>query len=89
MLCCGVKKKRTYANDAVRSNELDVRVLHGTLGVTLAIGLDVAQVTNVSGFVAGSTVSLAVRVDCFMKTSELVKLLKMAIKPTTSVPWLL
>ena len=45
------------------ADELDVRVAHGTLGIALAIGLDVAQVTNVTGLVGGSTVGLAVGVD--------------------------
>lgn len=48
----------------MRADELDVRVLHGALGIALTIGLDVAKVTNVSGLVGGSTVGLAVRVDC-------------------------
>ena len=54
----------TYANDAVGANELDVRVLHGALGVALAVSLDVAEVADVSGLVRRSAVSLSVRVDC-------------------------
>jgi hypothetical protein len=41
----------TYTNDAVRTDKLDMRILHGALGVALGISLDVSQVTNVSGFV--------------------------------------
>lgn len=54
----------SYANDALGTNELDVLVAHGTLGIALAIGLDVAQVTDVTGLVGGSTVRLSVGVDC-------------------------
>lgn len=49
----------TYAQDALRTNDLDQLVLDGTDGVTLGIGLDVAQVTNVTDLIGGSTVSLA------------------------------
>lgn len=51
------------ANDAVGANELDVRVLHGALGVALAVSLDVAEVADVSGLVRRSAVSLSVRVE--------------------------
>lgn len=54
---------KTYADDAVRSNDLDKLVSHAALGVTLAIRVDVAQVTNVALLVSGSTVGLAVRVE--------------------------
>ena len=53
----------TYANDGLGANQLDVLVLNAALGVALGIGLDVAQITNVTCFVRGSTVSLVVRVD--------------------------
>lgn len=54
----------THANDGLRADQLDMLVLNATLGVALAIGLDVAQVTNVAGLIGGSTVGLVVRVDC-------------------------
>lgn len=53
----------TYANDAVRTDQLDMAVLDGALGVALAVRLDVAEITNVAGGVRGSTVGLAVRVE--------------------------
>lgn len=53
----------TYANNAVGADELDQAVLSRALGVTLAISLDVAQITNMTGLVAGGTVGLVVRVD--------------------------
>lgn len=56
--------KVTYANDALGANELDQLVLNAALGVTLAIGLEVTEVTNVALLVAGGTVGLVVRVDC-------------------------
>lgn len=56
----------------MRADELDVRVLHGAFGVALAISIDVAKVTNMSGLVGGSTVGLAVRVDWLRSTCTLV-----------------
>lgn len=57
----------TYANDAVRADELDLGIRHGTLGITLGIRVNVAKVTNVSGLVGRSTMGLAVRVDYFRR----------------------
>jgi hypothetical protein len=54
----------TYANNGVGANQLDLGVLDGALGVTLSIGVDVAEITNVTGLIGGSTVGLAVGVDC-------------------------
>ena len=53
----------TYADDALRADELDELVGHRALGVALSIGLDVAEVTDVAGLVRGSSVSLAEGVD--------------------------
>jgi hypothetical protein len=47
----------------VGANKLDEVVGHGTLGVTLAVSLDIAEITNVTGLVGRSTVVLAVGVD--------------------------
>lgn len=52
-------EENTYAQDALRTNDLDQLVLDGPDGVTLGVGLDVAQVTNVTDLVGGSAVSLA------------------------------
>lgn len=54
---------KTYPNDALRANELDVLVGHRALGVTLGISLDVAKVTNVAVRVGRGAVGLVVRVD--------------------------
>lgn len=51
------------ANNAIRTNQLDVLVLNRTLGISLSISLDVTQVTNVSVLVLGSTMLLSVRVE--------------------------
>lgn len=51
------------ADDALGANQLDEGVLDGALGVALAVGLDVAQVTDVAGLVGRGTVGLAVGVD--------------------------
>lgn len=53
----------TYANDAVGADQLDEAVSDGALGIALAVGLDVAQVTDVTGLIGRSTVGLAVGVD--------------------------
>ncbi|KAH8711077.1 hypothetical protein HC256_007906 [Beauveria bassiana] len=53
----------TYANNAVRANQLDVAVLNGALGVALGVRLNVAEITNVADGVRGSAVGLAVRVE--------------------------
>lgn len=51
------------ANDALSTNELDQLVSDCASGVSLAVGLEVAQVTDVTVAVRGSTVFLAVGVD--------------------------
>ena len=52
------------AKDALRADQLDELVGDRALSVTLAIGLEVAQVTNVALVIFGGTVGLAVGVDC-------------------------
>lgn len=52
------------ADDALGADQLDVLIGDGALGVTLAIGLDVAKVTDVAVRVLGGAVSLVVGVDC-------------------------
>lgn len=56
-------KHATYANNAVGTNQLDERVSNGTLGIALAISLNVSEITNVTGLVGRSAVGLVVRVD--------------------------
>lgn len=51
------------AENALRTNQLDELVSDGALSIALAVGLEVAQVTNVTLRVRWSTVSLAVWVD--------------------------
>jgi hypothetical protein len=55
---------KAYANDALGADELDELVAHGALGVALGVGLDVAQVANVTVLIRGRAVRLAVGVDC-------------------------
>lgn len=45
------------------TEQLDQRVLLGTLGQTGGVGLDVTQVTDVSGVIFWSTVGLTERVE--------------------------
>lgn len=51
------------AENALGADQLDVLVGDGALGVALAVGLEVAQVTDVALAVGGSTVGLVVGVD--------------------------
>ena len=51
------------AEDALWANKLDELVRHGTLGVALTIGLEVAKVTDVALAVGRCAVLLAVGVD--------------------------
>ena len=53
----------TYANDALGPDELDELVCDRALGVALAVGLNVAKVTDVAVVVGRAAVGLAVRVD--------------------------
>lgn len=55
--------EKTYANDAIRADELDQLVGGGAGGVTLGISAEVAEVTNVALLVGRGTVVLATGVD--------------------------
>jgi len=63
------EKARTYANNALGSDELDQLVLMAALSIALAVGLVVAQVTDVAFLVVGSTVGLVLGVDWCMSAS--------------------
>ena len=52
------------AKDALGANQLDELVGDRALSIALAVGLEVAQVADVAVGVGGSTVALAVGVDC-------------------------
>lgn len=56
-------RRSTYAQDALGANQLDQLVLSGANGVALGIGLEVAQVTDVTLRISGSAVGLAEGVD--------------------------
>jgi hypothetical protein len=51
------------ANNAVGTNQLDERISNGTLGIALAISLNVSEITNVTSLVRRSAVGLVVRVE--------------------------
>lgn len=53
----------TYADDAIRADELDQLVGGGAGGVSLGISAEVAEVTNVALLVGRGTVVLATGVD--------------------------
>lgn len=54
----------TYADNAVFANQFDKGILARTNGIALGVGGDVAQVSNVTLSILGSTVFLAEGVDC-------------------------
>lgn len=72
----------TYANDALGPDELDERVSNGTLGVALAVRLDVAEITDVADLVGGSAVGLAVGVDyaCQTRSSNSSELMRLTVR---------
>lgn len=53
----------SYANNAVGSDDLHKAVLDGALGVALGVGLNVAEVTDMTLLVRRRAVGLAVGVD--------------------------
>lgn len=53
------------AKDALGTEELDKLVLLDAVGVTLSVGSEVAQVTDVAVGVFGGAVGLAVGVDYY------------------------
>lgn len=53
----------TYANNALRADQLDQLVGDGALAIALGVGLEVAQVTDVAVLISWGTVCLAVGVD--------------------------
>lgn len=55
--------EKTYADDAIRADELDQLVGGGAGGVSLGIGAEVAEVTNVALLVGRGTVVRATGVD--------------------------
>ncbi len=54
----------TYANNALRADQLDELVGGRSLAIALSIGLEVAKVPNMANLISRSTVCLAVWVDC-------------------------
>ena len=59
------------AKHALRPDQLDVFVSHGALSVALAIGLEVAEITNMADAVRWCTVSLIVWVDYIQSAHSL------------------
>lgn len=65
----------TYANDALLANKLDQAILDGSLAIALTIGLEVAEVTDMTLAIGWGTVRLAERVDyavCQLSSEEIV-----------------
>jgi hypothetical protein len=58
------RKEQTYADNALGADQLDQLVGVASLGVTLAVSLEVAQVTDMALLVVGGTVGLVLGVDC-------------------------
>jgi hypothetical protein len=53
----------SHANNALWPNQLDESILDRTRGIALGVGLNVAQVTDMTFLIFGSTVGLIVWVD--------------------------
>lgn len=53
----------TYADNTVGADQFDQLVLDASLCVSLAVGLEVAQVTDVALLILGGAVSLVLGVD--------------------------
>ena len=60
------------AQHALRPDQLDQLVRHGTRGVALAVRLEVAEVADVTLAVGGGAVRLLVRVDWISRWLDLV-----------------
>jgi hypothetical protein len=58
-----LQKKKTYAQNALGTNQLNKLVLLGADGVTLSIGLEVTKVTDMALGVLRSSMGLAIGVD--------------------------
>jgi len=63
------------AEDALGTDQLDELVGDGALSIALAVGLEVAEVTNVTLAVGRSTVGLAVGIDCGPSSAVVPRLL--------------
>lgn len=55
----------SYANDALRTDELDELVRYGSLAVALAVSFEVAQVADVAVLIRWGAMLLVKRVDCY------------------------
>jgi hypothetical protein len=58
-----ILQRKTYAKNALSTNQLNKLVLLGANGVTLSISLEVAKVTDVTLLILGGAVGLAEGVD--------------------------
>lgn len=56
-------KSTTYANDALRADQLDQLICDRALAIPLAVGLEVSKITNMAVLVGGRSVGLAEGVD--------------------------
>jgi hypothetical protein len=54
---------QTYANDALRTDQLDELVGGCALAIALGISLEVSEITYMANLIGGGTMSLGVRVD--------------------------
>jgi hypothetical protein len=55
----------SYANDTLRTDELDELVRYGSLAVALGVSLEVAQVADVAVLIRWGAMLLIKRVDCY------------------------
>jgi hypothetical protein len=54
---------KTYADNALRADQLDELVCSGTFAIALSIGFEVSKVAHMADIVSRSTVCLAMGVD--------------------------
>jgi len=60
---------QTYPKDTLLANQFDLRVTNASLAIPLRVGLEVAQVSNMTDLIVWGTVCLAMWVD-FLRRSK-------------------
>jgi hypothetical protein len=60
---------QTYPKDTLLANQFDLRVANASLAIPLRVGLEVAQVSNMTDLIVWGTVCLAMWVD-FLRRSK-------------------
>ena len=69
--CTCAEKVQTYANNALGTDQLDELVSGRAFAIALSISLEVSEISYMANLIGGSTMSLAVWVDCSAQLSAL------------------